>query len=104
MPGPLSLRKREASGIVARSGTRRRRAGERLAASYVNFYIANGAIVMPLLDARTDRLAARRLRQLFPGRRVLGVAAREILLGGGNIHCITQQIPAGTRTRSPSAS
>jgi agmatine deiminase len=104
MPGPLALRAREASGIVAREGTRPRRAGERLAASYVNFYIANRGIVMPLLDARTDRLAARRLQRLFPTRRVVGVPAREILLGGGNIHCITQQIPAGARTRSHSAS
>ena len=59
---------------------------------------------MPLLDARTDKAAARRLKRLFPGRRVVGVPAREILLGGGNIHCITQQVPAGTRTPSPSAS
>jgi len=102
LPGPLRLRRREAAGIIARAGVRARRAGERLAASYVNFYIANRGIVMPLLDARTDRAAARRLQQLFPGRRVVGVAAREILLGGGNIHCITQQIPAGTRTGSPS--
>ena len=104
MPGPLTLRRargrrhRGARGHAAAPG------GRAAAASYVNFYIANGGIVMPLLDARTDRLAARRLRQLFPGRRVAGVAAREMLLGGGNIHCITQQIPAGTRTRSPSAS
>jgi agmatine deiminase len=104
MPGPLKLTAREAAGIVAREGIRARSAGERLAASYVNFYIANGGIVMPLLDARTDALAARRLRRLLPARRVIGVPAREILLGGGNIHCITQQIPAGTRTRSPSAS
>ncbi|TLZ21400.1 MAG: agmatine deiminase, partial [Gammaproteobacteria bacterium] len=67
----------------------------RLAASYVNFYIANGGIVMPLLDRRTDRAAAQRLKRLFPDRRVVGVPAREILLGGGNIHCITQQMPAG---------
>jgi len=100
MPGPLMLRAREAAGIVAREGSKPRHAGERLAASYVNFYIANGGIVMPLLDARTDRLAASRLRRLFPGRRVVGVASREILLGGGNIHCITQQIPAGRRSRS----
>jgi len=103
MPGPLKLTAREAAGVVAGEGTKVRRAGERLAGSYVNFYIANGGIVMPLLDARTDRIAAQRLKQLFPGRRVAGIPAREILLGGGNIHCITQQIPQGTRTRSPSA-
>jgi agmatine deiminase len=99
MPGPLRLRAREAAGVLAHEGTRVRRAGERLAASYVNFYIANGGIVMPLLDARTDRAAAQRLRRVFPGRRVVGVPARDILLGGGNIHCITQQIPAGGVSR-----
>jgi agmatine deiminase len=103
MPGPLTLRAREAHGIVAREGTKARAAGERLAGSYVNFYIANGGIIMPLLDPSTDRLAAQRLKRLFPARRVVGVPAREILLGGGNIHCITQQVPRGTRTRSPSA-
>ena len=103
MPGPLRFTAREAKGLVTREGTKARTAGERLAGSYVNFYIANGGIVMPLLDPRTDRLAAQRLKRLFPGRRVVGVPAREILLGGGNIHCITQQIPRGTRTPSPSA-
>jgi agmatine deiminase len=99
MPGPLRLRAREAHGLIAREGSKARAAGERLAASYVNFYIANGGIVMPLLDPRTDSLAARRLKRLFPRRRVVGVPAREILLGGGNIHCITQQIPAARRPR-----
>ena len=102
MPGPLYMTRREASALVPREGTKPRLPGERLAGSYVNFYLANGGIVMPLLDARTDRQAARRLKRLFPGRRVLGVPARDILLGGGNIHCITQQIPAGTRSRSAS--
>jgi len=102
MPGPLYTRAREAAGVIAREGSRPRLAGERLAASYVNFYIANGGIIMPLLDRRTDAAAAARLKRLFPQRRVVGVAAREILLGGGNIHCITQQIPSGTRSRSPS--
>ena len=58
MPGPLTLRAREAAGVIAREGSKARRAGERLAASYVNFYIANGGILMPLLDSRTDALAA----------------------------------------------
>ncbi|MGH8267700.1 MAG: agmatine deiminase family protein, partial [Steroidobacteraceae bacterium] len=103
MPGPLALSAREAAGVVPHERTRPRAAGERLAASYVNFYIANTGIVMPLLDARTDRRAASCLKRLFPRRRVLGVPAREILLGGGNIHCITQQIPAGRRRASPPA-
>ncbi len=100
-PGPLHITRREAAGIAARAGIRALRAGQRLAGSYVNFYIANGGIVAPLLDARTDAAALRVLRHVFPGRRVVGVPAREILLGGGNIHCITQQIPAARRRRRP---
>ncbi len=97
MPGPLRLTAREARGVIAREGTQPRRAGARLAASYVNFYPANGALIVPLLDRRTDGTALARLRRLFPRRQVVGVPAREILLGGGNIHCITQQVPrAGT--------
>jgi agmatine deiminase len=95
MPGPLHLTAKEARGIVRRPGTKPRSAGERLAASYVNFYIANGAVLMPLLDRRTDRAAGAALKRLFRGRRVVGIPAREILLGGGNIHCITQQLPGG---------
>jgi len=98
-PGPLTMTPQEAAGVLRHKGTHPRVAGERLAASYVNFYIANGGIVMPLLDARTDRRAAASLKRLFPGRRVVGVPAREILLGGGNIHCITQQIPLGGSPR-----
>lgn len=94
MPGPLRITAREARGVLAREGVKPRRAGERLAASYVNFYIANRGVIVPLLDPRTDRVALRRIAGLFPRYRVIGVPAREILLGGGNIHCITQQVPA----------
>ncbi|HEU4592823.1 MAG TPA: agmatine deiminase [Steroidobacteraceae bacterium] len=93
MPGPLRYTAEEAAGVQARDTVRGRSAGLRLAASYVNFYIANGGIIMPLLDPRTDKAAAARLKRAFPGRKVVGVQAREILLGGGNIHCITQQVP-----------
>jgi agmatine deiminase len=94
-PGPLYMTRREAGGIVARAGTRPLRAGQRLAGSYVNFYLANGALLMPLLDARTDSAARAALRRAFPRRRIVGIPAREILLGGGNLHCITQQQPRG---------
>jgi len=96
-PGPLYMTRREARGIATRAGIRSLRAGQRLAGSYVNFYLANSALVLPLLDARTDAIARRTLRGIFPRRRIVGVPAREILLGGGNIHCITQQQPLAAR-------
>jgi agmatine deiminase len=93
-PGPITITAHEAQGVDAAPGSLPRCAGDRLAASYVNFYPANGRVVMPLLDERRDETAAAVLRDCFPGREVVGVPAREILLGGGNIHCITQQVPA----------
>jgi agmatine deiminase len=94
-PGPLYMTRAEAAGVLTRVGARPRHARERLAGSYVNFYIANGGVVVPLLDPRHDARVLAQLRRLFPEREVVGVPAREILLGGGNIHCITQQIPLG---------
>jgi len=96
-PGPLTIGEQEARGVDAVAGTLPRRAGDRLAASYVNFYLATKRIVMPLLDERFDDAAAALLRDCFPDREIVGVPAREILLGGGNIHCITQQVPALAR-------
>jgi agmatine deiminase len=97
-PGPLHVTAREVSGIQKKRGAHHRVAGRRLAGSYVNFYLANGGLIMPLLAPRTDRAAARVLKRLFPGRKVVGVQAREILLGGGGIHCITQQVPRRLRS------
>jgi agmatine deiminase len=94
MPGPLYMTEEEARGLVPSESMKKRHAGDRLAASYVNFYIANGGVIMPLLDPRTDEQAAAVLRRACPGRLIVGVPAREILLGGGGIHCITQQIPS----------
>ncbi|MBA3808257.1 MAG: agmatine deiminase [Solirubrobacterales bacterium] len=94
-PGPLRITEQEAAGIDILASSRPRRAGERMAASYANFYIATSRIVFPLLDERYDEQAAEVLAGCFPGREIVGVPAREILLGGGNIHCITQQLPAG---------
>ena len=94
-PTPLRITAREAAGVQTLAGSAPRTAGARLAASYVNFYIANTCVVFPLLDERCDQQAAAILADCFPGRRIVGVPAREILLGGGGIHCITQQLPAG---------
>jgi agmatine deiminase len=98
-PGPLYLTRREAAGVVASPGIRALRAGQRLAGSYVNFYLANGAVILPLLDAQTDGAARRVLRRVFAHRRIIGVPAREILLGGGDLHCVTQQQPLSAPRR-----
>ena len=94
-PGPLFMTAEEAASVDGVEGSRPRGAGQRLAASYVNSYIANGAVIYPLLDEARDAAAAEVLARVFPDRAIKGVAAREILLGGGNIHCITQQQPSG---------
>ena len=99
-PSPLYMTRREAAGIESRRDIRPLRAGQRLAASYVNFYPANGAIVSPLFGTASDSSARRQLRRLFPRRRIVGVPAREILLGGGGIHCITQPQPDARGARA----
>jgi agmatine deiminase len=98
-PGPLHTTEAEAAGVDAAEGTKPRAAGARLAGSYVNFYLGTRRVVVPLLDPQRDGAALRKLTALFPGREVVGVSGREILLGGGNIHCITQQVPAPRRSR-----
>jgi agmatine deiminase len=62
----------------------------------MNFYLCNGGAVVPLaqLDRDMDEEALRRLRALLPGREVVGVPGRVLALGGGGVHCITQQVPA----------
>jgi len=93
-PGPITIGAEEAKGVDALAASRPRRAGDRMAASYVNFYLGTTRVVFPRLDERFDDAAEEVLRSCFANREVVGVPAREVLLGGGNIHCITQQVPA----------
>jgi agmatine deiminase len=74
---------------------RRDTAAGRLVSTYLNFYIANGAIIAPSFDDPMDDEAAAILARAFPERRILQVPASDIVEGGGGIHCITQQQPAG---------
>lgn len=93
IPGPLFLNEDEANGIKPSKGMKRQ-AGERLGASYTNFLICNNTIFIPLLDENTDQITINILNKELPDYKVIGISTREVLLGGGNIHCITQQIPA----------
>jgi agmatine deiminase len=67
--------------------------GRPLQASYVNFYLANGGVVMPGFDDRNDEKAREIVAACFPGRDILQIQALDIVEGGGGIHCITQQEP-----------
>jgi agmatine deiminase len=92
-PGPLTMTEREAAGVDAVEGTHRRTAGQRIPGSYVNSYIGNDVVVVPVFDDPHDEAALATYAALFPGRRVVPMPGREILLGGGNVHCVTQQVP-----------
>jgi agmatine deiminase len=68
--------------------------GQRLPASYANFYIANRIVIVPTFNDVNDRIALNTLAKLFPTREVVGIACRDLVLGLGTLHCMTQQQPA----------
>lgn len=67
--------------------------GERLPASYANFYVGNTAVLVPTFNDPADRIALQTLADLFPGRRVVGIHATDLVWGLGTLHCLTQQQP-----------
>jgi agmatine deiminase len=92
-PNPVLITEEESRGVDAVDGTLPREAGDRQAASYLNYYLVNGGLIMPTFDDPHDEAATATLAALHPDRKVVTIPAREIILGGGNIHCITQQQP-----------
>ena len=68
--------------------------GQRLPASYANFYIANKIVIVPTFNDASDHIALNKLSSLFPDRQVVGIACRDLVLGLGTLHCMTQQQPA----------
>lgn len=83
MPGPLSFD------------------GDRLPASYANFYISNSAVLVPTFNDQNDRVALGILGELFKDRPVIGIHAVDLVLGLGTLHCLTQQQPAGRLSTLP---
>ncbi|MCQ2082305.1 MAG: agmatine deiminase [Lachnospiraceae bacterium] len=90
---PILITEDDLTGYEFEEGEDERELGERLAASYVNFYIANDRVLIPQFDDKNDSLAVDILEKCFPTRKMVPIYARDILTGGGNIHCITQQVP-----------
>ena len=95
VPAPIIAKAEEYATVDATMSAIPREANARLAGSYINFYLCNGGLILPTFDDPNDKVAAEILQSLYPQHKVVTVPGREILLGGGNIHCITQQQPAG---------
>ena len=94
LPKPLYMTKNEAKGIkLGRYDAKARPEGSRLAASYINFYQGDKFVVLPAFGTPEDKLAKNQLQKLYPEKDIIQINTREVLLGGGNIHCITMQIP-----------
>jgi len=74
--------------------------GERLPPTYANFYICNGAVIVPQYDDPNDERALEILAPLFPGRAIIGSPGRALITGGGSFHCVTQQQPTGPMWRN----
>lgn len=95
---PVCVSENDMANFHFEPGEETREIGERLAASYVNFYFTNDAVLLPQFggeNAKSDARAVEIMHNLCPTRRIVPIDSRDILLGGGNIHCVTQQIPKG---------
>jgi agmatine deiminase len=92
-PQPCFITAEESASIDRIEGTVSRNTGERLPASYINFYFINNAVLLPTFNDANDQNAINIFSSVFPDRTIIPFDSRDILLGGGNIHCMTQQQP-----------
>lgn len=89
---PVLLEGAETIDRVA--GSIPRENGEICIASYLNYLVTNDGVIVPQYNDTNDELALAQLSEIFPDKEVVGVKTREVVFGGGNIHCITQQLPS----------
>ncbi len=94
VPKTMYMSKEEADQITVSSNAINRLEGRRLAGSYVNFYMGEKFIILPQFGCEEDKIAIEILKDFYKEEKdIIPVYSKEILLGGGNIHCITKQIP-----------
>ncbi len=95
LPTTLYMSGEEAKGIkTSTKGAKPRQEHDALSASYINFYQGSEFVILPRFNVKEDKKALSIFKKLYPDKKIVQVDGREILLGGGNIHCITMQIPA----------
>ncbi|WP_348630720.1 agmatine deiminase family protein [Mesorhizobium sp. M8A.F.Ca.ET.208.01.1.1] len=97
-PLPIEMTAEESEGLDRVDSTWARPTGNRIAASYINYYPGNSVVVVPEFGCDLDRKAKQQLATLFPDHKIVGIEnSREILLGGGNVACITLPVYAPQR-------
>ena len=90
---PIALDEEAAATIDMVETAKERTTDYEVMGSYLNFLIVNGGVIVPQYDDPNDALAIEQIQAMFPDREIVGVNTTQILYGGGNIHCITQQEP-----------
>lgn len=93
LPKPIFITEEEAKGIELSEYALTRMAGDRLPASYLNFYFVNKGIIVPKFNCSKDEIALKQFKKVFDNRTIVQFDVREMLLGGGGVHCMTMQIP-----------
>ncbi len=98
MPEPIYLSKQEAKGIeIDKYNAKPRLEGDNLLASYINFYQGKNFVILPSFGVKEDEVAYKQFKEIFPDKEVIQIPSKEILIGGGNIHCVTMQIAKGNK-------
>ena len=92
MPLPKSFRRTAADceGLLPANGSKPRDQGELIQPSYINFVFANGAVILPVFGDPLDEEVMALFSTVFPQRKIIPFPAREVVLGGGGLHCITK--------------
>lgn len=92
LPDVLRITKEEGEGIVTKASSQPRIEGERMAASYVNMLVSDKFVILPAFNDSSDKEAEKLMKKIYPNKDIISFYSREILLGGGNIHCITKHL------------
>ncbi|MDY0276461.1 MAG: agmatine deiminase [Acholeplasma sp.] len=94
IPTPMYLSKAEEEGLISNNDSiKERNENDRLAGSYINFYMGDKYIILPKFNVKEDEIVLKQFKDIFKDKTIHQIDSKEILLGGGNIHCITMQIP-----------
>lgn len=93
LPTPMYYTLEEEKGFNLNNGSKKRLKNDRLAGSYINFYLGKKYIILPKFGVKEDEIVLKIFKTIFKDKNIHQINSKEILLGGGNIHCVTMQIP-----------